>query len=93
MKVQFDKRFVAVVLSAALTTFLLMVAGNAVRVMNAAYACPDWPTCYGAVMVPNGVSLVEPLGVQVAHRALAFLATLLTVFAAVWAGLRYPAMR
>ena len=86
---RFDKRFLALVLAAAVTTFLLMVAGNAVRVMDAAQACPDWPTCYGQFRLPAGVSLAEPLGVQYAHRAFALLAGLLTAAAAVWAALRY----
>jgi len=80
-----NNRFLSLVLAAAVTTFLLMIAGNAVRVMDAAQVCPDWPTCYGRWTLPEGVRLVEPLGVQVAHRVLAGLATLLTAAAAVWA--------
>ena len=88
-----NKRFVYLLLAAAILTFLLMVAGNAVRVMNAAQACPDWPTCYGRWALPEGVTLAEPLGVQYAHRALALLALLSTGAAAVWAALRYRAER
>src|SRR5512138_3441540 len=86
-KSPFDKRFIAMVLTAAIATFLLMILGNAVRVMNA--TCPDWPTCYGQFTLPAGIRLIEPIGVQYAHRALALLASLLTIGAAVWAGLRY----
>ncbi len=88
-----DKRFLALVLAAAIVTFLLMVAGNAVRVMDAAQACPDWPACYGRFTLPAGVTLAEPVGIQLAHRALAVLASLLTVAAAAWATLRYRGER
>ncbi len=84
-----DKRFLALVLAAAIVTFLLMIAGNAVRVMDAAQACPDWPTCYGRLTLPAGVSLAEPVSVQYTHRALAILASVLTIAAAAWAALRY----
>jgi len=84
-----SKRFLALLLSAAILTFLLMVAGNAVRVMDAAQSCPDWPTCFGRLTPPPGVTLAEPLGVQIAHRALAFFSVLLTAAAALWAVLRY----
>ena len=80
-----EKRFLYLTLAAAVVTFLLVVAGNAVRVMDAAQACPDWPTCYGVWTLPAGASLAEPVGVQVAHRALAALATALTGAAAAWA--------
>ncbi len=87
--------FLALVVAAAIATFLLMVAGNAVRVMDAALGaasapgCPDWPACFGRFTLPAGANLAEPLGVQLAHRALALLAGLLTGGAAVWALLRY----
>ncbi len=88
-----SKRFLSWILAAAITTFLLMVAGNAVRVMDAAQACPDWPTCYGQYALPAGITLAEPVGVQLAHRGLAALAALLTTAAGLWAALRYRAMR
>ncbi|MBE0696949.1 MAG: COX15/CtaA family protein, partial [Anaerolineaceae bacterium] len=84
-----DRRFLALVLTAAVFTFLLMIAGNAVRVMNAAQACPDWPTCYGTWTPPVGFSLAEPVGMQYTHRILALLAATLTGIAAVWAFIRY----
>lgn len=86
-----EYRFLALVLAAAAATFLLMVAGNAVRVLDAAQACPDWPACYGQWRLPEGTTLVEPVGVQVAHRALALIAGLLTGTAALWAVFRRKA--
>ncbi len=61
-----------------------MVAGNAVRVIGAAQACPDWPTCLGSWTPPAGFSLSTPVGVQYAHRALAILSAALSGLAAVW---------
>jgi heme o synthase len=88
-KLKFDNRFIALILAAAVITFLLMTAGNAVRVTGAAQACPDWPTCYGQWTLPPGTAISEPLGLQYAHRALALMAALLTTAAAVWAIVRY----
>lgn len=90
---RFNKLWVSLVLAAAIATFLLMVAGNAVRVLDAAGSCPDWPACYGQFRLPDGVRLAEPAGVQVLHRALAALAGLLTLAAAAWAGLRLRSAR
>lgn len=85
--------FLALIITASAATFLLMVAGNAVRVLDAAQACPDWPTCYGRFTPPAGAALVEPLGMQYAHRVLALLSTLLVTAAAVWSGLHWRTER
>lgn len=89
--------FLSFLLSTAIITFLLMVAGNAVRVSDAAQSCPDWPTCYGQWILPaqahstdgglNGVFL------QYAHRALAALAALMTVISAGWAFFQFRSKR
>lgn len=89
---RFDNRILILVLAAAAATFLLIVAGNALRVLEGAQACPDWPTCYGTFGLPGGeLTLTEPLGVALAHRWLAGLAALLTAAAAGYAWLRGPA--
>ncbi len=87
----FTPRFLALLTAAAVAVFVLMVAGNAVRVLDAAQACPDWPTCYGSWTPRPGFSLAQPEGVQYVHRALAALSTLLTMAAAVWSLIRYRA--
>lgn len=86
-KHRLDRPLFILLLSAAAAVFLLMILGNTVRVMDAAQACPDWPTCYGEWTLPQ-VSLVQPVGMQVAHRVLAALAYLLTLAAAVWAWIK-----
>ena len=88
-----NNRWIALIFAAALTTFLLMVAGNAVRVIDAGISCPDWPTCYGQFRLPAGVTLADPLGVEILHRALALIAGLLTGAAALWGLLKYRALR
>ncbi len=93
----FNRGFRGIVLAAAIVTFLLMIAGNAVHVGEAARACPDWPTCYGQWGLPQSVINSAPdlnaLYLQYAHRALALLSFLLTAAAAVWAFLRFRAAR
>ena len=92
-----NRGFRGIVLAAAIVTFLLMIAGNAVHVGEAARACPDWPTCYGQWGLPQSVINNAPdlnaLYLQYAHRALALLSLLLTAAAAVWAFLRFRANR
>ena len=61
-----------------------MIAGNAVRVMDASGACSDWPTCFGSWMPPANFTFTEPVGIQYAHRALALAAAVLTGLAAAW---------
>ena len=85
------KGFQGLLLAAAVATFLLMVAGNAVRVAEAAQACPDWPTCYGQWTLPqvsSGLASQQAVLVQYGHRALAGLSVLLVALAAAWAVLR-----
>lgn len=82
-----SNRFAGFLLAAAAATFLLLIAGTAVRVVDAAQACPDWPTCYGQVIVtalPAGADQTA-LALQLAHRALAVLAGGMVLAAAVWA--------
>lgn len=72
-------------LAAAISILLMMAAGGAVRVQDAAQACPDWPTCYGQWGIPEAVQA----RVQVLHRALAGLSALLVWIATAWTFLRH----
>ncbi len=78
-----DRGFRYLLMAALVVTFLLVVMGNVVHVSDAAGACPDWPTCFGQMTFPAGAEA----RLQVAHRALAGLSTLL-VFAAAGLSLR-----
>lgn len=76
-------------LAAAITILLMMAAGGAVRVQEAAQACPDWPTCYGQWGIPEPVQA----RVQVLHRALAGLSALMVWGATGWVLLRHRAQK
>ena len=76
-------------LGAAITILLMMAAGGAVRVQDAAQACPDWPTCFGQWGLPEPVQA----RVQVLHRALAGLSALLVWGATGWVLLRHRAQK
>ncbi len=89
--------FRATALTALLLTFLLMVVGNAVRVMDASQGCPDWPTCYGGWALTTQAVAAAPnvtaLYLQYAHRALALASGLFTLIAAAWAVRSYRQLR
>ncbi len=55
----------ALVLSATVLTFIVIVAGAYVRLEDAGLGCPDWPGCYGQIL---GVP-VEPHEVARAEQA------------------------
>jgi len=76
-------------LSATIITFLLIVMGNVVRVSNAAYACPDWPTCYAQLSYPGDVGA----RLQFIHRVLSGLAGVITIIAAILTRIRFHRWR
>jgi protoheme IX farnesyltransferase len=80
-----EKIFRYFLLATTIVIFLLVVMGNVVRVSNASLACPDWPTCFGQFSFPEN-SLAQ---LQVIHRGLAGLATLMVAVAAAWAARRH----
>ncbi len=77
----------ALLLAAAIATFLLIVAGNIVRVSGSELGCPDWPTCYGQWTVPGSLNGQ----IQYAHRALALLSAVLVLAAGAAAFWQRPA--
>ncbi|HWR65696.1 MAG TPA: heme o synthase [Bellilinea sp.] len=68
-------------ISAAIITFLLVMAGYLIRFDGAENACPDWPTCYGQWGIP--ASLAAQL--EMAHRILAGLAAATIFVVTIWA--------
>lgn len=61
----------------AITTFFLVSLGSFVRATGAGLACPDWPLCFGRV-VPH--TFEDGVFQEWAHRGLALIVSLGTVF-------------
>jgi len=78
-KINFKFNFPQLVLTAALTTFAVIVLGVLVRVTDG-QGCPDWPTCYGSWTAPVQTSAL----LDYLHRAATLLAGLWGLAALVW---------
>ncbi len=79
-------RFKKLTLFTAIVTYALVVLGGIVRVTGSGLGCPDWPLCYGQ---PLPSAQTEAI-LEMAHRYVAALVTLLVVVMAVtaWRGYR-----
>ncbi len=75
------KTFRYFLLATSVVIFMLVVAGNVVRVSDSAQGCPDWPTCFGQF----GWPAADQARLQVLHRGLAALAGLMVAISAWWA--------
>jgi len=78
-----------VALSGACCAFVVILLGVATRLMDAGLGCPDWPGCYGEIIVPDADTAAEfspqPLEpvkawMEMIHR---YVAAILGVFAIV----------
>ena len=63
-----------------LVTFLLVTGGNLVRSISGGSACPDWPLCSGSFSLPDSLNAT----IEVAHRVLAGISSLLVLVSFVW---------
>ncbi len=72
-----DRRLRILLLSASLALFLALMLGYVLRVNPPGSACPDWPTCYGQLAMPEQTAA----RLEMAHRVFSGLAALLVAAA------------
>ena len=81
-----QSRFRKLTLFTAIVTYALVVLGGIVRVTGSGLGCPDWPLCYGQPLPSQQTEAI----LEMAHRYVAALVTLLVIVIAVtaWRGYR-----
>ena len=79
-------RFKKLTLFTAIVTYALVVLGGVVRVTGSGLGCPDWPLCYGQPLPSEQTEAI----IEMAHRYVAALVTLLVIAVGVtaWRGYR-----
>jgi heme A synthase len=85
------RRFPALPLAAGVALLCVLLSGALVVGGNASYACPDWPLCQGRLLPGGGAGL--PVTIQVFHRGMVALSSILIVVTVVRALRRWRAVR
>lgn len=92
-----NRLLITIGLSALALTFVVVVFGAYVRLSDAGLGCPDWPGCYGHIVIPSGEAWISAANeayperpvelfkawVEMIHRHLAKLLGLLIIAMAV----------
>ena len=78
-------RFQKLTLITAIVTYALVVLGGVVRVTGSGLGCPDWPLCYGQPLPSEQTEAI----IEMAHRYVAALVTLLVIAVGVTAWRSY----
>lgn len=65
-----DKLFLRITYTAIILAFVVVVLGAYTRLSDAGLGCPDWPGCYGKLVVPASASEIAESGKAYPERPL-----------------------
>jgi cytochrome c oxidase assembly protein subunit 15 len=65
------KRYRIITLLLALLTLTVVMVGAFTRLSDAGLGCPDWPGCYGAMIVQEGTFEKDKAWIEMIHRYIA----------------------
>jgi heme A synthase len=83
------RRHYALLSTASVITYLLIVMGGVVCMTGSGLGCPDWPMCYGGLIPPVDMGAI----IETTHRFLAALTAPLIVLTAVMGWRRHHSIR